>query len=88
MQEITIATWNVCLGLSKKRDYIREMLTELEIDILNLQETELNPTLNMDLVCIKGYKLEAEQNDEKVRTATYIRNGIEYKRRRDLEMQN
>jgi exonuclease III len=88
MQEMNIATWNLCLGLSKKKDYIREILAELKIDILNLQETKLNPTMNPDLMCIKGYKLEIEQNDDKVRTATYIRKDIDYKRRKDLEMKN
>jgi exonuclease III len=64
------------------------MFAELEIDILNLQETELNPNMNLDVMCIRGYSLETEQNDEKVRTATYKRKDFDYKRRKDLEMKN
>jgi hypothetical protein len=45
-EQLKIATWNLCLGVSNKRDYIRQILNEHEIDILNMQETDLKPNTN------------------------------------------
>ena len=38
-----VATWNLCLGLLHKIDYVKNCLNKHCIDILNLQETELQP---------------------------------------------
>jgi hypothetical protein len=53
-----------------------------------MQETELNPNTNSNHLSIKGYTLEIEENDHKIRTGTYVSNKIKYKRRKDLEMKN
>ena len=39
--KLTIATWNVCLGISNKKDRITESLNENGIDICAIQETEI-----------------------------------------------
>jgi exonuclease III len=83
-----IATWNLCLGLFHKRDYVRTLLYEHDLDILTLQETELSPDIDEKTLQIKGYSLEVESNDMKRRVAIYIRNTIIYKRRCDLERNN
>jgi exonuclease III len=83
-----IATWNLCLGLFHKKDYVRNLLHENEIDILTLQETELTSDIDTINLQIKGYTLEVETNHDKRRIAIYIRNTISYKRRSDLEKKN
>ena len=39
-EKIKVATWNLCLGITNKRDYIRTVLEDMDIDIMNMQETE------------------------------------------------
>jgi exonuclease III len=85
---LKIATWNLCLGLFHKKDYVRKLLNENEIDILNLQETELETGLDLKNLHIRGYVLESETNEKKIRVVTYIRNTITYTRRADLESPN
>ena len=38
---LKIATLNLCLGLKFKKDFVKNILLENEIDILLVQETEL-----------------------------------------------
>ena len=85
---LNIATWNLCLGLFHKKDYVRNLLYENDIDILNLQETELGPDIDLNNLNIKGYVLEVETNEKKKRVATYIKTSVQYKRRNDLEKPN
>ena len=82
---LKIATWNLCLGLFHKKDYVRTQLYENNIDILTLQETELSPELQLENLQIKGYSIEVENNNKKRRVTIYIKNSISYKRRVDLE---
>ena len=82
---IKIATLNLCLGLPNKKNVIKQMLNEHNINILCMQETEIVPNLNCDLLSIPGYYFEAESNDTKIRTGIYIDSGIKYERRKDLE---
>jgi hypothetical protein len=86
--KLKISTWNLCLGISNKRDYIRSTLIEEEIDILNMQETELHPDNETNQLSIKGYKLELEKNSKKIRVGIYIANRIKYRRRTDLELED
>ncbi len=53
-----------------------------------MQETELKPNTSPAHLSIKGFALELETNDHKIRVGTYISNSIKYKRRNDLEMKN
>jgi exonuclease III len=85
---LKIATWNLCLGLFHKKDYVRTLLYKNNIDILTLQETELSPELQLENLQIKGYSIEVENNNKKRRVAIYIKNSISYKRRVDLEKEN
>ncbi len=83
-----IATWNLCLGLFHKKDYVRTLLYKKNIDILTLQEAELSPDLQLENLQIKGYSIEVENNNKKRRVAIYIKNSISYKRRVDLEKES
>ena len=60
-----IATWNLCLGLFHKKDYVRTLLNDNEIDVLALQETELSPDVDEKNLMIKDYSIEVEKNDKK-----------------------
>ena len=82
---IKIATWNLCLGLQHKKDYVKSLLEEYNIAILNLQETEIPPGLNSKILEIPNYTLETEKSLSKRRVATYINKNIRYRRRFDLE---
>jgi hypothetical protein len=70
---------NLCLGQTKKRDYVRELLLKEDIDILKLQEAEMTPSTDPKMLSIKGYKVELGKNSGKIRTVMYIKNKIKYK---------
>ena len=78
----------MCLGLFYKKDYVRHLLHEHDLDLLLLQETEINTnTLTINLQ-IGGYNLELETNDMKKRVGIYIKKSINYTRRHDKEKKN
>ena len=83
--DIKIATLNLCLGLQSKKNIVKETIIDEKIDILSMQETEINPNLNHNLLSFPGYVIETETNSECARVAFYISTRINYVRRRDLE---
>ena len=85
---INIGTWNLCLGLANKKDYVKEKLKTENIDICCLQECEISPDLDESTLKLKDYKIEVEDNLYKKRVAIYIHNNINYERQRHLEEQN
>ena len=62
---LKIATLNLCLGLKFKKDLIKNILLENEIDILLMQETEIEKDFDCELLNIPGYCFEFEANDTK-----------------------
>ena len=38
---VKIATWNVCLGLKSKKEYVKSKIIEEKIDICCIQESEI-----------------------------------------------
>jgi hypothetical protein len=84
----TKVTSTFIVGLFSKKDYVKSLLYENDIDILNLQETELGPKIDLNNLNIKGYVLEVETNEKKKRVATYIKTSVQYKRRNNLEKPN
>ena len=85
---IKIATWNVCLGLMNKKDVVSNMITDNKIDICCLQETDIPVEYNHELLSFKGYNLIVEKNEVKSRLGFYIKDGIDYTRRCELEVLN
>ena len=53
-----------------------------------MQEIDLPAGYDENILTFKGYSLITENNDVKQRTGIYIRNGINYIRRSELEGQN
>ena len=71
-----------------KKDYVSQMINLNKIDICCLQEIELSPDCDHKLLSFNGYSLLAELNDVKSRAGIYVKNGIDYVRRADLELRN
>ena len=83
-----IATWNICLGLKNKKDYVYQVIKENNIDICLLQEVEIEKSYDENILSDKEYKLEVETNNIKSRTAIAIQERIQYKRQYTLEGEN
>ena len=41
LEEIKMAMWNLCLGLTNKKDYVTEIIKEKRIDICCMQEKDV-----------------------------------------------
>ena len=82
---VKIATWNLCLGLITKKDYVINALKTENIDICLAQEVEIKNGYDIQLLTDRNYKIEVEVATIKSRNATLIKNGINYERRIDLE---
>ena len=84
-RNLNLATWNLCLGLPKKRDIVSQMLRDQLIDICVLQEIDILPGYDIKLIAFKGFNIEIENNNFKARTGIYLRNGLDYSRKTELE---
>ena len=73
---LKIATLNLCLGLKNKKDFVRDILASNEIDILLIQETEISPDFDCQILSIPGYILELENNTHKRRVGIYRQSPI------------
>ena len=86
--ELKIGTLNLCLGLKYKKDLVNNILYENKIDVLCLQEVEIESAFDPMILSIPGYSLELEINSIKSRTAIYIKHGVKYQRKQELEGKN
>ena len=84
-KNITIGSWNLCLGLRNKKDYVSKMIKENKIDIICSQENDIKPDYPLNILSFRGYDYLSENNSTKARTGMYINNLIPYQRRTDLE---
>ena len=82
---VKIATWNVCLGLKNKKVYVKEKIIEEEIDICCIQECDIPLNYPSNILSFRNYNLEIETNTIKARCCTFVKGGIAYIRRNDLE---
>ena len=80
-----LASWNLCLGLKNKKDYVYETLNNENIDICLLQEVEIRTDYPLTLLSSKNYKIEVENSSQKARCAIAIKKTVNYTRREDLE---
>lgn len=82
-----IVTFNLCLGLFKKKDFVVKLLEIENIDVCCLQETEL--TINqVQFMQIHNYVLLTEISSKTIRTAIYIKKSVKFTRRSDLEKED
>ena len=82
---LNIATWNICLGLKSKKEYVKQMITDHSIDICCIQECEIRKDYPKDLLTFRNFNIEIEQNTVKARCCIYIKDNVSYTRREDLE---
>ena len=82
---VKIATWNVCLGLKNKKTYVSKTIEENGIDICCIQECDIKKDYPANILTFKNFNLEVEKNSIKARCCTYVRGGVPYVRRDDLE---
>ena len=66
-KNIKIGSWNLCLGLPNKKDIVTQYLTENNIAICCLQETEVPVNFPGTTLNANGYILELEQSVDKKR---------------------
>jgi exonuclease III len=87
---LKVCTWNVCLGLKYKLNYIRELLVKNSIDILCIQEAEVAADDEKRILEIPNYSLELERvtGSNVIRTVMYIKSTISYVRHEDEESPN
>ena len=88
MHHINIAMWNLCLGITNKKDVVTGYLTSNNIHVCCLQETEVPLGFPEKLLNCGGYNIELEQNSQKKRVGIYIQRDVVYKRRIDLEKED
>ena len=80
MMNIRVASWNICLGVSNKLNYIKNLLCTENIDVLFIQESEIQNQTNRSFYDIDNYKLEISEtiNSGKARMCCYIKKDITY----------
>jgi endonuclease/exonuclease/phosphatase family metal-dependent hydrolase len=79
-KNLSICTWNLCLGLQYKLNYVKEILFKENIDILCLQETELEVGFDMNNLHINGYEIETDLANNTIRTVIYIKTTMSYEK--------
>ena len=85
MKNVKLATLNLCLGLKNKKDHVKNILVQNQIDILCVQEAEIEKSFNKNLIRIPGFNLELECNSRMSLVGFYISNKIDYRRCDNLE---
>ena len=86
--QLRIGTWNLCLGLSNKKDIITSCLSSLSVEICCLQETEIPMGFPENILNSGEYNVELELNTEKKRVGIYLHKNLKYVRRLDLEKED
>ena len=54
---LKIATWNLCLGLANKKDYVSGIIRNSKIYICCIQETDVIKDIYVDTLSFKGFTL-------------------------------
>ena len=67
-KDIKIATLNLCLGLKFKKLMVEQILNEHNQDIFCMQEVEVENGYDVNLLNLRGFDLEIENNSIKSRT--------------------
>jgi exonuclease III len=58
---IKFATWNVCHGLTSKKDEIQRIFKNEDIDICLIQEAQIPMNFPIKFLSIRGYLIEVEK---------------------------
>ena len=84
---IKTASWNCSLGLLRKVDLVKLILTEYKLDLLFLQETEIKQNTPLQALQITGYNLELSPTygQQNSRTFCYVKTSLKYERLSEIE---
>ena len=82
---IKIASLNLCLGLPNKKNLVKQLILNNNIDVLCLQETEIENNIDHNLMSFNNFNYESESNNKRSRVGCYISTSLNYVRRSDLE---
>ena len=77
-ENLRLGSWNLCLGLQNKKDYVSHILETNKLDVCCLQECEVPNLLCENTLTTMNYCIELEQNDNKKRVGIYIKNTKNY----------
>ena len=88
IKNLKIGTLNLCLGLKNKKDLVKAILIENNIDIHCMQEIEVEHDFDCNLLRKPGFVLEMENNNLKKRVGCYIKDNLKFTRRNDIEKVN
>jgi endonuclease/exonuclease/phosphatase family metal-dependent hydrolase len=80
---LRIATLN--LGLTNKKELVKNLIIQENIDVLCLQETEIEINVDHTLLSFPQFNYESEINSRRSRVGCYINSNISYVRRYELE---
>ena len=80
INNLKIATWNLCLGLANKKDLVTKYLDLHNVSVCCMQETEIPRNYPTDILNCNDFSLELECSDTKRRTGIYIRSSVSYTR--------
>ena len=75
----SIGSWNACNGITCKKDYIRGVLHEENLDILCIQEAQLTDE-NEHLAQLDGFNSELSNCTPKKRSMIFVKKSIHYTR--------
>jgi exonuclease III len=73
---LKIRTLNLCLGLSNKKDLVKNLLLKENIDILCLQETEIEKNVDHNLMSFPGYQYESDTYSIRSMVGCYITSSV------------
>ncbi len=62
---ITVAFLNLCLGFTNKKNLVKELLLNENVDILCIQETEISPELEVNHIIFRGLDTSPKQIQSK-----------------------
>ena len=74
--KLKVSTWNLCLGLSNKKNIVKQYMKFNNIDVCCMQEVDLLVNYPTELLSFPGYNLETETNDLKIRVGVYVNERI------------
>ena len=72
--KLSIATWNVCLGIANKKDTVTETLNHEGIKVCCIQETEIEQGFPDEVLNCNNFVMELKMNDRKKRVGIYVHN--------------
>jgi len=75
---LKIFSWNACLGVFNKLNYVTSTIMNDSPDVFFIQEAEINHDLENSLIQIQNYDLIRSENFPKSRLICYVKNSLKF----------